>query len=382
MANKYSFKHKHILLLISFISCSTFFAKGQVVNTATLDTTDIESNGKFKINGFIDTYYAWNDNEPNEKDIPYFNSSQRHNEFSINLAYIDFNYSSSKIRARFIPSFGSFMNANYATETGTLKDLLEARVGIKLSEKKEIWIDAGVLGSPFTNENAVSKDQLMYTRSLAAEFVPYYLSGVRLSVPISNKTNFYAYVINGWQQIVDLNHDKSLAIQFESRPNNNWLLNWNVYAGNHQTIYYPNHRMRYFSDVYAIYAPAKSKLNMSACLYAGMQEIKDSITGVLKNVFWSQANITARYFVAKNWSISGRLEAFIDNDEAEVISITNEKGFNTFSHTLGLNYHVNKNAMFRIEQRSIYADKYIFEATKNRITNTSNYIVGSLAVWF
>ena len=121
---------------------------------------------------------------------------------------------------------------------------------------------------------------------------------------------------------------------------------------------------------------------MSACLYAGMQEIKDSVTGVLKNVFWSQANITARYFVAKNWSISGRLEAFIDNDEAEVLSITNEKGFNTFSHTLGLNYHVNKNAMFRIEQRSIYADKYIFEATKNQITNTSNYIVGSLAVWF
>jgi hypothetical protein len=121
---------------------------------------------------------------------------------------------------------------------------------------------------------------------------------------------------------------------------------------------------------------------MSACLYAGIQEIKDSVTGIFKNVFWSQANITARYFVSKNWSISGRVEAFIDNNEAEVISITSEKGFNTFSHTLGLNYHVNKNAMFRIEQRSIYADKYIFEATNNQITNSSNYIVGSLAVWF
>jgi hypothetical protein len=274
------------------------------------------------------------------------------------------------------------MNSNYSTETGTLKDLLEARVGVKLSSKKEIWLDAGVLGSPFTNENAVSKDQLMYTRSLAAEYVPYYLSGVRLSIPFSAKTNFYAYVINGWQQIVDLNHDKSLAIQFEHRPNNNWLLNWNVYAGNHQTIYYPNHRMRYFSDVYAIYAPVTSKLNFSTCLYVGMQEIKDSVTGIIKNVFWSQANITARYFVAKNWSISGRLESFIDQNEAEVLSITTQKGFSTFSHTLGLNYHVNKNAMIRIEQRSLYSDKLVFEKNNNQITNTSNYLVGSLAVWF
>jgi hypothetical protein len=121
---------------------------------------------------------------------------------------------------------------------------------------------------------------------------------------------------------------------------------------------------------------------MSVCLYAGMQEIKDSTKGTIKNVFWSQANITARYFIANNWSISGRIEGFIDNNEAEVLSITTEKGFNTLSHTLGINYHVNKNAMFRLEQRSIYADKLIFETTKNQIANSSNYIVGSLAVWF
>jgi hypothetical protein len=43
---------------------------------------------------------------------------------------------------------------------------------------------------------------------------------------------------------------------------------------------------------------------------------------------------------------------------------------------------VNKNAMFRIEQRSLYADKLVFEKNNNQITNTSNYLVGSLAVWF
>lgn len=382
MANMNTIINKRFIFLFGFVIYLTFLAKSQVVNTATLDTNDIESNGKFKINGFVDTYYAWNTNDPANKDMPYLNASHRHNEFSINLAYVDFNYSTNNIRARFVPAFGTFMNANYATETGGLKNILEGRVGIKLFNKKDIWIDAGILGSPFTNENAVSKDQLIYTRSLAAEFVPYYLSGVRLSMPITKKTNLYAYVINGWQQIVDLNQNKSVAIQLENRPNNNWLLNWNVYAGNHQTIYYPNHRMRYFSDVYAIYAPAKSKFNMSVCLYAGLQQVKDNATNNLKNIFWTQANITARYFIANNWSISGRIESFIDNNEAEILSITAEKGFNTISHTFGLNYHVSKNALFRLEQRSMYADKNIFEINNNSVSNTSNYVVGSLGVWF
>ncbi|NJN00112.1 MAG: outer membrane beta-barrel protein, partial [Phormidesmis sp. RL_2_1] len=53
----------------------------------------------------------------------------------------------------------------------------------QLFKNKQIWLDAGVFGSPYTNESAISKDHLMYTRSFAPEYVPYYLAGVKLSVP-------------------------------------------------------------------------------------------------------------------------------------------------------------------------------------------------------
>jgi hypothetical protein len=112
-----------------------------------------------------------------------------------------------------------------------------------------------------------------------------------------------------------------------------------------------------------------------------MQEKKDSLTGLLKNVFWGQANFSARYFIKKDWSLAGRIEAFTDNEEAEVYSITNEKGFNTLSYTLGINYHVLENALVRIEQRSFFTDKKVFE-DKKAISNNSNYIVGSICVWF
>ncbi|PGH40009.1 MAG: hypothetical protein CRN43_05660 [Candidatus Nephrothrix sp. EaCA] len=61
------------------------------------------------------------------------------------------------------------MNANYAAEPGTLKNIAEASVAVRLSKKRNYWMEAGVLSSPYTNESALSKDQLMYTRTGASQ---------------------------------------------------------------------------------------------------------------------------------------------------------------------------------------------------------------------
>lgn len=85
----------------------------------------------------------------------------RHNELNINLAYISVKHSSPRIRAKFVPCFGSYINANYALEQGTLRNVVEGNIGIKLFKNREIWLDVGVLGSPYTNESAISKDHLI-----------------------------------------------------------------------------------------------------------------------------------------------------------------------------------------------------------------------------
>lgn len=112
---------------------------------------------------------------------------QRNNELNVNLAFIDLRYRTDNFRARLIPGFGSYVNANYTNENGTLKNIIESSVGFKLFKNKNIWADVGILGSPYTNESAISKDHLMYTRSFAPEYVPYYLSGVKFTVPLYQK---------------------------------------------------------------------------------------------------------------------------------------------------------------------------------------------------
>ncbi|MBK8373095.1 MAG: outer membrane beta-barrel protein [Saprospiraceae bacterium] len=162
------------------------------------------------------------------------------------------------------------MNANYQAEPNTLQNIVEASAGFRLFKKKEIWIDAGVIGSPYTNESAISKDHLMYTRSLAPEYVPYYLSGIKFSIPINKKINLYAYLINGWQQIQDVNKGKAIGTQVEYRPNNLNLINWNVYIGDERSQVSPQNRMRYFTDVYWIYNP-EGKFSITSCAYVGNQ---------------------------------------------------------------------------------------------------------------
>ncbi len=261
------------LLVIVLVFVSTN-ALAQVVNTGVMDTSSFAFKGKVTVEGYVDAYYALDFNKPAGKDQPYFVSMARDREININLAYVDVKYSSSRIRARFVPGFGTYVNSNYAHERGTLKNIIEGSVGIKLSKTKNIWLDAGVFGSPYTNESAISKDHLAYTRSFAAEYVPFYLSGAKLTLPLAPKLSAYLYLLNGWQQIYDTNSKMSAGTQLEYRPNNFLLINWDTYIGQERSVADSTLGQRYFTDLYFIYT--KGKFSATSCFYVGVQEQAES----------------------------------------------------------------------------------------------------------
>ena len=130
------------------LSAFTLILEAQVHDKDMMDTTGESHIGEFTVGGYIDTYYGYNLNEPPTSDVPYFVSSSRHHEANINVAYINIQYDAPRLRAKFTPGFGTYINANYATEPGSLKNIMRARVVIKLLKEKNVWLDFGVLGSP------------------------------------------------------------------------------------------------------------------------------------------------------------------------------------------------------------------------------------------
>jgi hypothetical protein len=359
---------RYVFILVSFAIGPRVW--GQVTLVDSLSS----GSGKITLEGYLDSYFIYDFNKPPSADRPYFVSMARHNELTINLAYLALKYSSSRLRATLAPGFGTYMNANYSQEPGTLKNILEGYAGVKLWEDKNIWVDAGVFNSHYTNESAISKDHLAYTRSFAPEYVPYYLAGIKLTIPLAEKWNAYLYLLNGWQQIQDQNEGKSLGTQLDYRPSKAWLINWSTYIGSEESSSNPQFRTRYFSDVYFIYT--KEKWSATGCIYYGLQQRSGTSSAA-----WWQANFMGQYSLTKKLSIAGRVEYFNDPEEVQINPITNASGFNSFSSSVGMNLKVTENALFRVEGRTFLSDKNVYERNNEPVKN-SNLLAANLTVWF
>lgn len=355
-----------------FLGLIAFNGNAQVANTGLADTTDGERINNLSIGGYVDAYYGYSSGSQ-LGDVPFFVSMNRHKEMNVNLAFVDLRYSTNRLRARFMPGVGTYMNANYAAEQGTLKNIVEANAGVKPFEHKGIWIDFGVLGSPYTNESAISKDHLMYTRSLSAEFAPYYLSGIKVTLPLSDKLCSYLYLINGWQQIKDANNGKSLGTQLEYRPTKKILINWNTYFGL-DSAYGTNGKPsnRFFSDIYLIYKSGK-KIDITSSIYIGAHEIERAQHGY---GYWQQANIIVSYHLNTKSSLAGRVEYF--KDKSEVFG----PNLNMVGTGICYNYKIVNNALFRIEFRQLRNEDNVYFNEQGDYTQYNFWLVSGLTMWF
>lgn len=351
---------------------------GQVLNPGLAANSGGEQIKKITVSGYIDAYYGFHFQQPDSGVVPYMVSMNRSNEANINFAAIDLKFEDERLRARFMPGFGTYQDANYANEMGSIKNIIEASIGVKLFKQKKIWIDFGVLGSPFTNESAFSKDQLMYTRSYSAEYAPYYLAGVKATLPLSNKVIAYLYVLNGWQQIYDVNKSKSIATQIEYRPNNKNLINWNVYYGNENSKLNPTYGNRAFTDVYWVFNP-EGKIAITSNAYYGVQQQ----TNNLADKHWWQANFIAQVKLDSVQAISARLEYFNDPNHAVVGQLVPNTSFKTYSVGACYNLKLFSHALFRVDARHFFGNQKVYAYQANKAPQSNGFwLVSSLCFWF
>jgi hypothetical protein len=324
-------------------------------NAQSLDTLKIDSlkSPKFQMHIVADWYYAYNSSAPKTDVIPLYVSMNQNNQVNNNLSYIDLKYETKRFKARFIPAIGSFMVANSATEKGIFKNILEANAAVKLSKKKELWLEGGILGSPYTNENPYSQEHLTYTRSLAAEYVPYYQAGLKVTYKYNQKWKGSLYLLNGWQQIYDLNTSKSFGSQLEYKPNSKDVFNWNTYVGNENSLQNPNFRTRYFTDLFWTHN-FDGKFSFASCVYYGLQEV-EMINGKREFLPWGQLNFSARYRMKKWGSFSGRVEYFKDNENILIQGLNQNLGFNCVGASVGYNNYLIPVILLRAECKTLHS---------------------------
>jgi hypothetical protein len=267
----------------------------------------------------------------------------------LNLAWLSVSYETDHVRLKATPAVGYFMEKNYAAEPAGLRNLFEAYGGFCLSSSKNIWLDAGVLPSPVSFENGFSHLQMLYSRGLAAEFSPYYFTGIRLSVPLSQQLLLRLYALNGWQVIRETNDGKSALVNLEWSRSARHVFNLNLYAGNEGNSFAP--RLRYLSEFY--YTGFFNKWKVAAGVYTGWNQLE--VANRVNRYQWLQGSLCLEYFFNTSLSLAFRAESFYDPDYQML-----GNGFKDLvsGSACCLNYRMAPSCMLRAELRS-----YLYENT-------------------
>lgn len=331
----------------------------------------------FTLSGYAEVYYSYDFNKPiNNKKASFIYSHNRTNEVNLNLAFLKTTYDSGGIRANLSLATGTYMTVNYASEPDVLKNIYEANIGIKISKKDNLWLDAGIMPSHIGWETAVSKDDWTLTRSIAADNTPYFESGAKIGYTSKNeKWYLSALILNGWQRIQRVNGNTTVAYgtQITYKPSAKFTINSSTFIGNDKPDSLK--QMRYFHDLYLIIQVA-DQFGITAGFDVGWE--KRLHTNKWNN--WFTPTLIVRYTPDSKWAIAARAEYF--NDENEVIIYTgNINGCNLYGASLNIDRLIHNNVWWRTEFRTLNSKDAIFQKG-NELVKSDVSITTSFAISF
>lgn len=345
------------------------------------------------ITGYGEVYYGFDVNQPNNNRRPDFvYSHDRHNEVNVNLAMLHAAYTQDRVRANIGVMMGTYANANLIAESGVLKNIYEANAGFRLTKKRDLWIDAGVMPSHIGPEGAISMDYPTLTRSLIAEGSPYYESGVRLSYTSVNQKWYLALLhLNGWQRIQRPNGYNTPAggMQVTYTPTKNFLLNMSTFVGSDAPGSFD--QMRYFVDLYTIIRFAKY-FELTATVDLGYEDYTPTFGAV--NSQWLATALILKYNLNEKSAIVARGEYVDDVDNViftpqiggRFIPLNNTfvvQPFQVVGASLGYDRYITPNLLWRVEAKTYQDVNGSYTFVRDGSAVVDNYAVTtSLAVRF
>jgi len=357
-----------------------FMAMSIVLRAQVEDTTSILNLKNVKFNAYLEMYAAADDPFSKSHERPSFlYNNTRTNELALNLGLVKVSWTDNKTRCNLAMMTGSYASRNLSAEPKVFQHVYEANVGLKLSTKKDIWLDMGIINSHLGMESAIGIDNPTLTRSMAAENSPYYETGLKLSTKSKNeKWNLNFLVLNGWQRIYmpTGNYSPSFGMQITFKPTESLLINYSNYLGDENPT--KDFGLRFFNDLYVIYNPSRT-LSLMGAFDVGVQgELNDN--NIANNNWYSWFGVV-RYRIIEKLFVAARMEQFSDEQEIIVNNFWN-KGFNTFAYSLNFDYAIYENVLLRVEARHFEGKSNTFESGNGMGRSNYSGLTSSLSIAF
>ncbi|MFD2203601.1 porin [Shivajiella indica] len=328
-----------------------------------------DEQGKVTFSGYIETYYSYDFNQPENNQRPDFlYNYARHNEFNINLALLKANYESEKIRANLALMGGNYAQYNLANEPAWGQVINEASVGIKLHKK--IWFDMGIMPSHIGFESWYGMDCWHLSRSILADNSPYFLTGARITYEFKPKLDIVFWATNGWQNVQRQDKKKGigLGLGIDHRPFEGMVIHYANYFGNEGADL--NRILRFYNNFYTQYE--KNNWGLTLGVDYGIQEAE-----FVDFNEWYGITASVKRSIGEKFVLAGRYEYYSDPNAV----IVNE-GMRVTGFSANLDYQLAKNSLFRIEIRQFASPEAIFPLPAAKFSKGNTAITGAFAVRF
>jgi len=332
---------------------------------------------------FVDGYYAWDFDRPATFDRAYTTQPARHAEFNVNLAFVEAKLDGDRIRGRFAVQFGTSVQANYAGEphighfsgSSVSQFIQEAFIGYRISPT--LWVDGGVFFAHTGLEGWISRDNLAYTRSLVADFSPYYEAGVKLTWTPSPAVTGQVLVLNGWQNISNYNTPPAGGIRVDYVVSPRLTLSYDNFFGDVAADNLPA-QYRLYHDVIAQITPS-DRWQLAGMFSLGTQTRSNPAGGTAT---WYGLTVLAKYRVGARVSMVARLERYSDPDQVIVVTGLPD-AFRTNGASLGIDVTPVPKLLWRTELRGFRSDAVVWPLHERGDYGKDDlFVVTSLALTF
>ena len=274
-------------------------------------TVAAEERPKPELSGLVDVYYGYNDNRPSDHQN-FFpgvgTTAKRDNELALNLAEVDLTLAAEPVGFHFALGFGSAPDVVHAAEPSHYEHVIQASVQYQTKVGRGLLVEAGIYPSHIGFEAFQTKSNWNYTRSWLGELSPYYQTGVKLALPLSDRWSTQLHLLNGWQVIEDTNRGKSLGWQL-AYATDAWSMTFNTIVG--PELPDDDQDLRGLIDTVATWKPAPAwNLALSVDVARQQQPIGDDDR-------WYGVGLYGR-FAPPGWksAIALRAEYYDDGDGA------------------------------------------------------------------
>ena len=320
-----------------------------------------EDKDPVTFSAFLDTTIAHDFNHLPTRYRPYTTQPYYTDEGALNLGFVDATLHTERVHGRVAAQYGSSVIANYAGEPDEFfRYVQEAYGGINVTQDWQI--DAGIFFSHLGQESWISRNDYNVSRSLIADYSPYYQTGVRSIHELSEKWHLELHVVRGWQNISD-DREPCYGTQIAYKATADTRIAYNTFIGNEDGA-------RFFNNV-GISHWLTSKFGISSSFDLGVQS-RDGES----RAWWYGWAIIPHYKVNDTVAVATRVEQYADPHQVILQSLS-DRSFNATSLSANIDITLLTDLVWRNEYRAYISHRDLFPRREG-FSASDSFVVTSL----